>query len=85
MTEDEQQALMFARVLLRRPSWLLIDELLDALDTPTLERIYDVLAKELAHTGVIYVGRENAEPNPFTRVLHLVYEKNAAGPAARIG
>jgi len=80
LTEDEQQALMFARVLVRKPPWLLIDELLDALDMPTLERIYDVLAKELAHTGVIYIGRGNTGPNPFTRVLHLVYEKKPAGP-----
>ena len=85
LTEDEQQALMFARVLLRKPPWLLIDELLDALDKPTLERIYDVLAKELAHTGVIYIGRENTELNPFTRVLHLVYAQNAPDPPRASG
>jgi putative ATP-binding cassette transporter len=83
LTEDEQQALMFARVLVRRPPWLLVDEVFDGLDKPSLARIYGVLSKELAQTGVIYIGRESADPNPFTRVLHLVYARSdaAAAPA----
>ncbi|MGO9814746.1 MAG: hypothetical protein ACLP53_28780, partial [Isosphaeraceae bacterium] len=64
--------------LLRKPAWLLIDEVLDALDKTTLARIYDVLAKDLAQAGVIYIGRDNPEPNPFTRVLHLNYATTAA-------
>ncbi len=78
LSEDEQHSLMFARVLLRKPAWLLIDEVLDALDKTTLARIYDVLAKDLAQAGVIYIGRDNPEPNPFTRVLHLNYATTAA-------
>jgi putative ATP-binding cassette transporter len=76
LTEDEQQGLVFARVLLRKPPWLLMDEVLDALDKPTLERFHDVFAKGLAHTGFIYIGRENAQEKLFTRVLHLVNHKN---------
>jgi vitamin B12/bleomycin/antimicrobial peptide transport system ATP-binding/permease protein len=76
LTEDEQQGLVFARVLLRKPPWLLMDEVLDTLDKPTLERICDVFGKELAHTGFIYIGRETAQQKLFTRVLHLINDKN---------
>jgi len=75
LTEDEQQGLVFARVVLRKPAWLLMDEVLDTLDKPTLERINDVFAKELAHTGFIYIGREGAQEKLFTRVLHLINDK----------
>ncbi|MGA2777871.1 MAG: ABC transporter ATP-binding protein/permease [Steroidobacteraceae bacterium] len=78
LTEDEQQALVFARVLLRKPPWLLVDEVFDALDKSTLANIYDVFANELARSGIIYIGRENTQNSPFTRVLHLTYEKTPA-------
>jgi ABC-type uncharacterized transport system fused permease/ATPase subunit len=69
---------VFARVLLRKPPWLLVDEVFDALDKSTLANIYDVFANELARSGIIYIGRENTQNSPFTRVLHLTYEKTPA-------
>ena len=72
LSEDEQQALAFARVVLHAPSWVLIDEVLDSLDSDVRQRIFDILATELDHTGVIHIGRADDDKHHFARVLHLV-------------
>jgi putative ATP-binding cassette transporter len=72
LTEDEQQTLAFARVVLHAPPWVLIDEVLDSLDVDARQGILDIFAKDLAHTGVIYIGRTDPRDPWFTRVLHLV-------------
>lgn len=72
LSDDEQHSLAFARVLLHAPPWALIDEVLDALDDHTLERVIDVLGKDLRHTGIIHIGRATAHDRLFGRVLHLV-------------
>jgi len=76
LSDDEQQSLAFARILLHSPPWALIDEVLDALDERTLERVIDVLGKDLARTGVIHIGRAAAHDQLFARVVHLVKEPN---------
>jgi putative ATP-binding cassette transporter len=75
LTEDEQQCLVFSRVALHKPPWLLIDEVLDVLDQPALERVFDAFAKDLESTGVIHIGREISAGNPYTRVLHLLNDR----------
>ena len=72
LSEDEQQTLAFARVVLHAPPWVLIDEVLDSLDVDARQGILDIFAKDLAHTGVIYIGRTDPRDPLFTRVLHLV-------------
>jgi len=72
LSEDEQQTLAFARVVLHAPPWVLIDEVLDSLDADARQGILDIFAKDLAHTGVIYIGRTDPRDPLFTRVLHLV-------------
>jgi len=76
LSEDEQQRLSFATLLLHAPQWVLIDEVLDSLDDETLERVSQVLNQDLEHTGVIYIGRAEMQDGLFSRVLHLV--KDAA-------
>jgi putative ATP-binding cassette transporter len=71
LTDDEQQAIVFVRVMLRRPAWLLIDEVIDSLDGPTLARVLDMLSRELAHTGIIHVGRDKPPAQLFTRIARL--------------
>jgi vitamin B12/bleomycin/antimicrobial peptide transport system ATP-binding/permease protein len=71
LNEDEQQRLAFATLLLHAPKWVLIDEVLDALDEESLKRVSDVLEKDLEHTGIVYIGR--AEQNGlFSKTVHLV-------------
>jgi vitamin B12/bleomycin/antimicrobial peptide transport system ATP-binding/permease protein len=72
LSEDEQQTLAFARVVLHAPHWILIDEVLDALDEDARQSILDIFAEDLQHTGVIHIGRADAHDHLFSRVLHLV-------------
>jgi vitamin B12/bleomycin/antimicrobial peptide transport system ATP-binding/permease protein len=72
LSEDEQQTLAFARLLLHSPPWVLIDEVLDSLDDDARQTILDLFGKDLEHTGVIHIGRADAHDHVFSRVLHLV-------------
>jgi putative ATP-binding cassette transporter len=73
LSQDEQLSLAFARILLQKPRWALIDDTLGSLDDEALERVIDVLANELEGTTVINIGRAAQARDPlFTRVLHLI-------------
>jgi putative ATP-binding cassette transporter len=72
LSEDEQQTLAFARVVLHAPPWVLIDEVLDSLDEAARRCILDLFVKDLQRTGVIHIGRAEAHDHLFPRVLHLV-------------
>jgi vitamin B12/bleomycin/antimicrobial peptide transport system ATP-binding/permease protein len=72
LNEDEQQAVVFARLMLHAPRWILVDEALDSIDVNTRERIVAMFAHELAHSGLIYIGRADPKGGFFSRVLHLV-------------
>jgi putative ATP-binding cassette transporter len=77
LSDDDQQGLMFARVLLQAPLWVLIDEVLDTVDLDTRARALDVFAKELKHSTVIHIGRRDGSDPVFTRVLHLIKDPGA--------
>lgn len=72
LTSDEQQLLAFARVLLHRPRWILIDEALDSLDEDSRNTIIDIFSKELAGATIVNIGRTDAQKTFFTRVLYLI-------------
>lgn len=72
LTDDEQQCLVFARVLLHKPRWLVIDEALDGLDEDTRHRVNSLFEEELKSAAIINIGRPETEHPIFTRVLHLV-------------
>ena len=83
LSQDEQLRLSFARIVLQAPPWVLIDDVFGSLDDDALERVFEVLEKELAHTAVIHIGRIAEGQHPlFTRVLHLVKTAPEAGPPA---
>jgi vitamin B12/bleomycin/antimicrobial peptide transport system ATP-binding/permease protein len=77
LNEDEQQALAFARLMLHTPRWILVDEALDSIDTHTRERIVDMFTQELAHSGLIYIGRAEPKGGFFSRVLHVANDPTA--------
>jgi putative ATP-binding cassette transporter len=90
LSEDEQQRMAFASLLLHAPHWVLIDEVLDSLDEDTLQRVKEVLTQDLERTGIVYIGRDEARNGMFSRVVHLVKDsgirrlpKNAVAVAAR--
>jgi vitamin B12/bleomycin/antimicrobial peptide transport system ATP-binding/permease protein len=72
LSDDEQQTLAFARVVLHAPPWVLIDEVLDSLDEQARRCILDLFTTDLPHTGVIHIGRADAHDHLFSRVLHLI-------------
>jgi putative ATP-binding cassette transporter len=72
LSEEESTRLVFARVLLLDPQWIVIDEVLDSADTSTLASIREILAKELKHSAVIHIGQPRADDRSFERVLHLI-------------
>jgi putative ATP-binding cassette transporter len=55
----EQQRLAVARALLAKPDWLLLDEATAAMDEPTEEAIYRVLADALPDTTVVSIGHRS--------------------------
>ena len=82
MSEDEQHALALARLIVHRAPWVLIDEVLDALDDAALERAIDVFAKDLKESAIIHIGRTDAHEY-FSRVLHLIKDpERKLAPAA---
>ena len=47
LSQDEQLSLAFARIVLQRPPWLIVDDTFGSLDGETLERVVDIFAREL--------------------------------------
>jgi vitamin B12/bleomycin/antimicrobial peptide transport system ATP-binding/permease protein len=72
LSEDEQQYLVFARLLLHQPRWAVIDEALDALDEDARRRFLNLFKDKLKDAAIINIGRDDTEDHFFTRVLHLV-------------
>jgi putative ATP-binding cassette transporter len=73
LSQDEQTSLAFARIVLQKPPWVLVDDTFGSLDDETHERVIDVFANELERTGLINIGRAAQARDPlFSRVLHLV-------------
>ena len=72
LMEDEQQCLVFTRLLLHKPRWLVMDEGLDALDRGTRQRVISLFKERLKDTAIINIGRPEAKDPFFTRPLHLI-------------
>jgi putative ATP-binding cassette transporter len=69
---DDQQSLMLARLLIHEPRWVVIDEVLDAIDGETRTRALEIFSKDLKDAAIIHIGRGNAADPTFTRFLHLI-------------
>jgi putative ATP-binding cassette transporter len=72
LSQEEQFGLAFARIVLHRPRWLIVDDTLGSLDDETLQRVIDIFSHELQGTGVIHIGSAAARDPLFSRVAHLV-------------
>jgi vitamin B12/bleomycin/antimicrobial peptide transport system ATP-binding/permease protein len=72
LTYDEQQLLVLARILLRKPRWVIVDEALDAIDDETRKRVIRLFDNELKDAALINIGRPETKAHFFKRVLHLV-------------
>ncbi len=72
LSQDEQLCLVFARVLIQKPPWLLVDGTLGALDDDVLTLVIDVFTNELKDTAMIHIGGAGEAHPLFSKVLHLV-------------
>ncbi|GCA50361.1 inner membrane ABC transporter ATP-binding protein YddA [Sinorhizobium sp. KGO-5] len=79
--DDEQRLLAFARLLVQKPRWVVIDEALETMDADALKRALSIFEADLRETAVIKIGRTPRNGVQFSRVLHLV--KDAEGPALK--
>ena len=77
LSQDEQLCLVFARVLIQAPPWVLLDGTFGSLDEDVLEVITGVFSDELRHTGVIHIGGPGEAHSLFSTVLHLVKSPRA--------
>ncbi|HEY3850879.1 MAG TPA: ABC transporter ATP-binding protein/permease [Steroidobacteraceae bacterium] len=72
LSQDEQLCLVFARILIQSPPWVLIDGTFGSLDDDVLELVRGVFDQELKATGVIHIGGPGEAHPLFSTVLHLV-------------
>jgi putative ATP-binding cassette transporter len=80
LSEPDQQGLAFARVLLHKPRWVIVDEAIGSLREEARAKLFDIFEKELATTAVIYISGSQAEDKFFTRVLRLTKQPRGPGP-----
>jgi vitamin B12/bleomycin/antimicrobial peptide transport system ATP-binding/permease protein len=74
LTDDEKQCLAFARVVLQRPGWVVVNDALDVLDPKSRERIRTLFERELADLGLINIGHDQPESGFYPRKLRLVID-----------
>ncbi|MER9298009.1 ABC transporter ATP-binding protein/permease [Mesorhizobium sp. M0621] len=79
--DDEQHSLAFARLALRQPKWVIIDEALDAFDGPSLRRVLSMIEKRLPGAAILNIGRGLHNDHFFSRALTIV--KDSGAPALK--
>lgn len=72
LSQDEQLCLVFARMLIQMPPWVLIDGTFGSLDDDVLELVMDLFVTELQRTAVIHIGGAAGAHDLFATHLHLV-------------
>jgi putative ATP-binding cassette transporter len=78
LNDDEQQRIAFARLVLHKPEWVVLDEAFEVLDDASRALVLRLFDEALPQTAVVSVGRPNGDAGFFGRTLHLV--KDAEGP-----
>ncbi len=71
LTGPEQQALVFARLLLQKPRWVIVDEAIEALSAPARKAVFDIFAHELAASALVNISGPKADDAFFVRSLRL--------------
>ncbi|NVP57183.1 ABC transporter ATP-binding protein/permease [Mycoplana rhizolycopersici] len=74
LSDDDERLLAFARALLHKPHWLVLDEVLETMDPTTLRRVLSILETELQGSTVVSLGRVLPDKALFTREIRLVRE-----------
>jgi putative ATP-binding cassette transporter len=84
LSEDQQMALVLARVVLHAPRWVVFDDTFSSLEDETLRRAIVTFKQYAGRTTIILIGRSAQAHLPlFARVLHLTALHDAANDAER--
>ena len=67
LTDDEQQRLTIARVLLHEPDWIFMDDATAALDEAMEKRVYEILTSRLPTATVVSLTHRDAVMEFHTR------------------
>ncbi|WFP64676.1 ABC transporter ATP-binding protein/permease [Mesorhizobium sp. WSM4904] len=83
LADDEQRLLAVARLALRKPKWVIIDEALDTFDGATLRRVLAMLQARLPDAAILNIGRGLHNIQFFPRALTIVKDsgRSALKPA----
>jgi putative ATP-binding cassette transporter len=73
--DEEQQALAFARLVLQKPAWIVIDEAVEGLDEEAREKAFKIFQDDLAKSAILHIGRVGAKTDLFPRTVHLVNDR----------
>jgi putative ATP-binding cassette transporter len=72
LTDAEQQSLAFARLLLHRPLWIIVDSALDSLSTEARKALFGLFSKELSTSTLVNIaGPQGADPF-FRHIVGLI-------------
>jgi putative ATP-binding cassette transporter len=77
LSDDDKQCLAFARAILQRPRWLVLNGALEALEVDSRQRIRSLFLSQLAGIGLINIGQESGDDALFTERLHLISDPQA--------
>jgi putative ATP-binding cassette transporter len=84
LTPEDQGKLAFARLLLHKPRWILLDEVADHLDEEARGFIIDIFDQELADAAIVNISKAHAVRDFYTRVLHLIEDPQGERLAPRV-
>ncbi len=74
LTDNEKQCVAFARVVLQRPGWVVVNDALDVLDPELRTRIRALFEGEYADVGMINIGHDQPDSPFYPRKLHIVMD-----------
>lgn len=85
LTNEEQQRLILARVLVAKPGWVISDEALDPVTESVRELLISILERELKQAAVVNISARPDLRSIYSRLIRLEPlsgsdDPNAVGP-----
>ena len=72
LTEEEQLHLVFARLLVHKPQWVISDEEICHLNETDRKLVYSIFENELAQSAVVSIASIDGQNTFYARALHLI-------------
>jgi vitamin B12/bleomycin/antimicrobial peptide transport system ATP-binding/permease protein len=85
LSREDKRKLAFARLLLHKPRWIVLDDALDHIDDETRGLALDVFCNELIEAAIVNIGEAVSLRGFSNRILHLVQDpRGRLGPRSRL-